>query len=248
MVEKLKRLYHQLGSPRYFYQISGKFVPWLAVFSAAILAIGVVWALLFAPADYQQGHSFRIIYIHVPTAILAQSCYMLMAAAGAVGLIWKMKLADMVAKASAPLGASFTLIALVTGSIWGKPTWGTWWIWDARLTSMLVLLFLYIGIIAMHGAIQNVKNASKATAILALVGAVNIPIIKFSVDWWNTLHQPATFKLTEKPAMPPDMWIPLLICVIGFYVLFSLLLLMRTRCEIIDRERRSKWVRLMASD
>lgn len=248
MVEKLKRLYHQLSSPRYFYQISGKFVPWLAVISAATLAIGVVWALLFAPADYQQGHSFRIIYIHVPTAILAQSCYMLMAAAGAVGLIWKMKLADMVAKASAPLGASFTLIALVTGSIWGKPTWGTWWIWDARLTSMLVLLFLYIGIIAMHGAIQNVKNASKATAILALVGAVNIPIIKFSVDWWNTLHQPATFKLTEKPAMPPDMWIPLLICVLGFYVLFALLLLMRTRCEIIDRERRSKWVRLLAGD
>ena len=248
MVEKLKRLYHQLGSPRYFYQISGKFVPWLAVFSAALLTIGVVWALLYAPADYQQGHSFRIIYIHVPTAILAQSCYMLMAVAGAIGLIWKMKLADMVAKASAPLGASFTLIALLTGAIWGKPTWGTWWIWDARLTSMLVLLFLYIGIIAMHGAIQNVKNASKATAILALVGAVNIPIIKFSVDWWNTLHQPATFKLTEKPAMPPDMWIPLLICVLGFYVLFALLLLMRTRCEIIDRERRSKWVRLMASD
>ena len=248
MYEKIRRLYHQLGSPRYFYQISGKFVPWLAVFSAALLTVGVVWALLFAPADYQQGHSFRIIYIHVPTAILAQSCYMLMAAAGAVGLIWKMKLADMVAKASAPLGASFTLIALLTGAIWGKPTWGTWWIWDARLTSMLVLLFLYIGIIAMHGAIQNVKNASKATAILALVGAVNIPIIKFSVDWWNTLHQPATFKLTEKPAMPPDMWIPLLICVSGFYVLFALLLLMRTRCEIIDRERRSKWVRLMAND
>jgi len=246
MYEKLKRLYHQLGSPRYFYQISGKFVPLLAVFSVVLLVIGVVWALLFAPADYQQGHSFRIIYIHVPSAILAQSCYMLMAAAGAVGLIWKMKLADMVAKASAPLGASFTLIALLTGAIWGKPTWGTWWIWDARLTSMLVLLFLYIGIIAMHEAIQNVKNAAKATAILALVGAVNIPIIKFSVDWWNTLHQPATFKLTEKPAMPPDMWVPLLICLLGFYVLFFLLLLMRTRCEIIDRERKSKWVRLMA--
>ncbi len=243
MYEKLKRFYHQLGSPRYFYHISGHFLPWLAVLASLLLLVGIVWALLFAPPDYQQGHSFRIIYIHVPMAILAQSVYMLMAVAGAIGLIWKMKVADMLAKASAPLGASFTLLALVTGAIWGKPTWGTWWIWDARLTSMLVLFFLYMGIIALHGAIQNVQNAARATAVLALVGVVNIPIIKYSVQWWNTLHQPATFKLTEKPAMPPEMWVPLLITLLGFYVLFALLLLMRTRCEIIDRERSSKWVR-----
>lgn len=246
MYEKLKRWYHQWGSPRYFYQISGRFIPWLAVFAVLLLITAMVWGLLFAPQDYQQGHSFRIIYIHVPTAILAQSVYLLMATAGAIGLIWKMKLADMVAKAVAPVGASFTLLALVTGAIWGKPTWGTWWIWDARLTSMLVLFFLYVGIIALHGAIQNVHNAARATAVLALVGAVNIPIIKYSVQWWNTLHQPATFKLTEKPAMPPDMWLPLLLAVLGFYTLFALLLLMRTRCEIIDRERNSKWVRQLA--
>lgn len=248
MYERLKRLYHQLGSPRYFYQISDKILPWLMFFTAILMIVGLAWALLLAPADYQQGNSFRIIYIHVPTAILAQSCYLFMAVAGAIGLIWKMKLADMVARAVAPIGASFTLLALVTGAIWGKPTWGTWWIWDARLTSMLVLFFLYISVIALHSAIPNVQNAAKATAILTLVGVVNIPIIKFSVEWWNTLHQPATFKLTEKPAMPADMWVPLLITVLGFYGLFFLLMLMRTRCEIIDRERKSKWVRQLASE
>ena len=248
MYERLRRLYHQLGSPRYFYQISDKILPWLVFFTAILMLVGLAWALLFAPADYQQGNSFRIIYIHVPTAILAQSCYMFMAVAGAIGLIWKMKLADMVAKAIAPIGASFTLLALVTGAIWGKPTWGTWWIWDARLTSMLILFFLYISVISLHSAIPNVQNAAKATAILTLVGVVNIPIIKFSVEWWNTLHQPATFKLTEKPAMSADMWVPLLISVLGFYGLFFSLMLLRTRCEIIDRERKSRWVRQLASE
>lgn len=203
---------------------------------------GTVWSLLFAPADYQQGNSFRIIYLHVPSAILAQSAYMLMAVAGAIGLIWKMKMADMVLKSAAPIGASMAVLALATGAIWGKPTWGSWWVWDARLTSMLILLFLYLGIMALNSAIENESTAAQASAVLALVGVVNIPIIKYSVEWWNTLHQPATFKLTEKPAMPPDMWLPLLVMVIGFYC-FAVSLMQRLRNEIIWRERRASWVR-----
>lgn len=221
----------------------GKLLPWFAVATGALLVSGIIWALAFAPSDYQQGNSFRIIYIHVPSAILAQSCYMLMAIAGAIGLIWKMKVADMVAKSCAPIGATMALLALVTGAIWGKPTWGSWWVWDARLTSMLILLFLYLGVIALNSAIESEAMAAQATAVLALVGLVNIPIIKYSVEWWNTLHQPATFKLTERPAMPADMWVPLLVMVIGFYCFFTVSLMMRTRNEILHRERRARWVR-----
>lgn len=235
--------FHKLGSPKWFYDISGRWLPWFSWAAAVLLLVGIVWGLAFAPQDYQQGNSFRIIYIHVPSAILAQSCYLLMAIAGAVGLIWKMKLADMVAKSSAPIGASFTLIALVTGAIWGKPTWGAWWVWDARLTAMLILLFLYLGAIALQSAITDRNQAAKASAVLVLVGLVNIPIIKYSVEWWNTLHQPATFTLTEKPAMPPEMWVPLLIMVLGFYAFFTAILITRTRLEVLEREWRTNWVR-----
>jgi heme exporter protein C len=239
----MPRWFYQLASPRWSYEIMGKLLPWFAVAAAALLFAGIVWALAFAPQDYQQGNSFRIIYIHVPSAILAQSCYMLMAVAGAIGLIWKMKVADMVAKSCAPIGATMALLALVTGAVWGKPTWGSWWVWDARLTSMLILLFLYLGIIALNSAIESETTAAQSTAVLALVGLVNIPIIKYSVEWWNTLHQPATFKLTERPAMPVDMWAPLLVMVIGFYCFFAVSLMLRTRNEILHRERRSGWVR-----
>lgn len=235
--------FHRLGSPRWFYDISGRWLPWLAVAAALLIFSGTVWALLFAPEDYQQGNSFRIIYIHVPSAFLAQSCYLLMAVAGAIGLIWKMKLADMAAKSCAAIGASFTLLALVTGAVWGKPTWGTWWVWDARLTSMLILFFLYLGIVALHSAISDKDQAAKATAVLALVGLVNIPIIKYSVEWWNTLHQPASLTLTKKPAMPPEMWVPLLVMILGFYCFFAAVLIMRTRLEILVREWRTSWVR-----
>lgn len=213
----MPRWFYQLASPRWCYEFTGKLLPWFAVIAGLCLVGGVVWSLMFAPADYQQGNSFRIMYIHVPSAILAQSCYMLMAIAGAIGLIWKMKVADMVAYSCAPIGASMAVIALVTGAIWGKPTWGSWWVWDARLTSMLILLFLYMGVMAMHAAMESESMAAKAASVLSLVGLVNIPIIKYSVDWWNTLHQPATFTLTEKPAMPAEMWMPLLVMVIGFY-------------------------------
>ena len=198
---------------------------------------------MFAPQDYQQGNSFRIIYIHVPAAILAQSCYMMLAVAGVVGLVWRMKLADVALQCAAPIGAWMTFVALITGSIWGKPTWGTYWEWDARLTSMLILLFLYFGIIALRMAISNRDTAAKATSVMAIVGVINIPIIKYSVDWWNTLHQPATFTITEKPAMPPEMWLPLLVMVLAFYGLFTLNLFMRMRLEILKREHKTRWVR-----
>jgi heme exporter protein C len=235
--------FHKLGSPKWFYGISGRWLPWLACAAALLIAVGTVWALAFAPPDYQQGNSFRIIYIHVPAALLAQSCYIMLALAGAVGLIWKMKLADVALQQAAPIGAWMTFIALFTGAVWGKPTWGAWWVWDARLTSMLILLFLYFGIIALGQAISNRDSAAKACAVLAIVGVVNIPIIKYSVEWWNTLHQPATFKLTEKPAMPAEMWVPLLIMVIGFYCFFASVLLMRMRLEVLRREARSSWAK-----
>ena len=235
--------FHKLGSPKWFYQTSGRWLPWLALAAALLIGVGLVWGLVFAPADYQQGNSFRIIYIHVPAAMLAQSCYLMLAVAGVVGLVWKMKLADVALQCAAPIGAWMTFIALLTGAIWGKPTWGTWWVWDARLTSMLILLFLYFGVIALGQAISNRDSSAKACAVLAIVGVINIPIIKYSVDWWNSLHQGATFKLTEKPAMPVEMWLPLLIMLLGFYCFFGSVLLMRMRLEVLKREARSSWVK-----
>ena len=240
--------FYKLGSPKWFYETANKLLPWLLWGGVLLLVVGTVWGLVFAPEDYQQGNSFRIIYLHVPSAILAQSCYMMMAVAAIISLVWKMKLADMFIASAAPIGAAFTFLALFTGAVWGKPTWGTWWVWDARLTAMLVLLFLYFGVIALRSALENIDLASRASAILVLVGVVNIPIIKYSVEWWNTLHQPATFTLTEKPAMPPEMWVPLLIMVIGMYCFFTALILLRIRNEIVNRERKTKWVRCLILD
>lgn len=234
--------FHKLGSPKWFYQISSRWLPWLAVAAVLLIGMGLVWGLAFAPADYQQGNSFRIIYIHVPAAMLAQSCYIMLAVAGVVGLVWKMKLADVALQCAAPIGAWMTFIALLTGAIWGKPTWGTWWVWDARLTSMLILLFLYFGIIALGQSISNRDSSAKACAVLAIVGVINIPIIKYSVEWWNSLHQVATFKLTERPAMPAEMWMPLLVMVLGFYCFFACVLMVRMRLEVLKRESRSSWV------
>ena len=242
---KFPRWFYQLASPKWFYEISGKLLPWFVVATVLLMAVGLVWGLVYAPQDYQQGQSFRIIYVHVPSSILAQSCYMLMAIAGAVGLIWKIKMAHVVAKCAAPIGASIAVMSLATGAIWGKPTWGAWWVWDARLTAMLVLLFLYIGVMALTSAFENEASGDKAAAVLSLVGLVNIPIIKYSVEWWNTLHQPATFTVTEKPAMPPEMWIPLLIMVFAFYGFFAVILMARARTETLQRERRSEWVKTL---
>lgn len=238
----IKRLYHRLGSPKWFYTLSGKWLPWFAAASLLLLSAGLVLSLLFAPVDYQQGNSYRILFIHVPAAFLAQSVYVFMATAGIVFLVWKIKMADVIAQSLAPIGAVMTFIALVTGAIWGKPTWGTWWLWDARLTSMLILFFLYIGVLALREALQPQELAAKATALLAIIGVINIPIIKYSVDWWYTLHQPASFTLTAKPTMPPEMYIPLLVMVLGYYALLGWSVLLSARAEVLKREANSSWV------
>ncbi len=221
-------------------------MPWLSVATVIFLLTGLAWGLAFAPPDYLQGNSYRIIFIHVPSAFLAQAIYVMIAVTAAIQLVWKMKLADMAHAAMAPVGASFTVLALFTGAVWGKPTWGTWWVWDARLTSMLILLFLYIGLTALRSA-MNGQVAARACAILALVGVVNIPIIKYSVQWWNTLHQGATLTITEKPSMALEMLIPLLLSIVGFYLFFILVFVKRLRVEILSRERRTGWVRRLMS-
>lgn len=217
-------------------------LPWLALITGLLIITGTVWGLAFAPQDAKQGNSFRIIYIHVPAAFLALAGYYVMAIAGAIGLVWRMKLSFMVMKSAAPIGAVLTFVSLITGALWGKPTWGTYWVWDARITSMLVLLFLYLGVMALHQAYSNGDVANKASAVLALVGTVNIPIIYKSVDWWYTLHQPATLKLTGGTSMHPDMLQPLLVMIAGFYCFYALVLILATRAEILHRERNTGWV------
>ena len=251
MIEWLRRLwatFESTVSPRHFYQLSGRWLPWFAWPAGMLIAVGLVWGLAIAPADYQQGNSYRIIFIHVPAASLAMGGYLLLAICGAISLIWRVKTAEMVAKAAAPVGALFCLLALITGSLWGKPTWGTYWVWDARLTSMLILLFLYLGVMALQNAFEEVAQGSKASALLALVGVVNLPIIKYSVEWWNTLHQGSTFRITERPTMPPEMYLPLLVMFLGLYALFATLILLRSRQEILQRERRSQWVRQLVEE
>ena len=244
----LKEFWHRLGSPRWFYSISGRWTVAFGVLATVLLVTGCVWGLAFAPPDYQQGNSFRIIYVHVPTAIVAQSAYMAMGAAGVVLLVWRMKLADMVLACIVPFGMSMTALALFTGAVWGKPTWGAWWVWDARTTSMLVLLFLYVGLFALRQAIPRAETAGRACAVLAVVGMINVPIIKYSVDWWLTLHQPATFTLTEKPSMPVEMWLPLAINVVGIYCLFAANLFARLRVEILRREASTRWVQALVGE
>ena len=235
--------FHKLGSPRWFYRISGRWLPWLALLAAATLLVGCAWGLLYAPADFRQGNSFRIIYIHVPAAMVSMAGYLFMAVAGAVSLIWRMKLAEVAMKCAAPVGAALTFLALVTGAVWGKPTWGTWWVWDARITSVLVLFFLYLGVIALYEAFENKQAAAKACAILALVGVVNVPIIYWSVEWWYSLHQPATLKLMGKSSMHPSMLWPLLLTIVGFYAFYAVALMLQMRAEILQRERTTQWVR-----
>lgn len=242
----LKRFWHRLGSPPWFYRIAGPWVWVFGVLAAALIPTGLVWGLFIAPEDYQQADAFRIIYVHVPTAILAQSCYALVGSAGFVYLVWRMKLADAVLQEALVVGASLTALALLTGAIWGRPMWNTWWEWDARTTSMLVLLFLYVGLFALREAIPREDSRARASALLALVGVINLPIIKYSVEWWRTLHQPATFTLTEAPAMPPEMYLPLLVTTLGFYAFMGAVILARVRVELLRRERGSRWVNELA--
>lgn len=238
--------FHRLGSPRWFYEKTSPWMPWLGGVSIALLAVGIVWGMGYAPTDFKQGNSYRIMYIHVPAAFLALAGYYVMAVAGAVGLIWKMKLADMVMKSAAPIGAALTFVSLISGAIWGKPTWGAWWVWDARITSMLILLFLYLGVMALQEAYQHQDTANKASAVLTLVGMVNIPIIYKSVDWWFTLHQPATLKITSESSIHSSMLYPLMVMIVGFYLFYAFVLLMRTRTEVLERERKTRWVNELA--
>jgi len=204
-----------------------------------LLVIGLYLGLFVAPPDYQQGESVRIMFVHVPSAWMALFVYTMMAGASAVGLIWKHPVADLTAKASAPVGAAFTFIALVSGSLWGQPMWGTWWVWDARLTSVLVLFFLYLGYMALWQAFEDPERAGKAAAILALVGFVNVPIIKFSVEWWNTLHQPASVVRMGGPSIHPSILVPLLLMSLGFTFFYLSVVIVRAQREIMARKIRS---------
>lgn len=235
--------FHKWGSPRWFYSMSGRLLPWLAVAAILLIVTGAVWGLAFVPPDFKQGNSFRIMYIHVPASAVSMAGYMLMAIAGAISLVWRMKLADMVMKCCAPIGAALTFLALFTGSIWGKPTWGTWWVWDARVTSVLVLFFLYVGVLALYEAFENKEAAGRACAVLALVGAVNIPIIYWSVEWWYSLHQPASISFTGESSIHPEMLRPLFVTISGFYCFFGWALLLYVRSEILYRERNTRWVK-----
>lgn len=234
--------FHKLGSPRYFFRLAGRLVPWLAALSVALFAAGLWQGLFVAPPDYQQGESYRIMFVHVPSAWMSMFTWVFMAACAVVVLVWRIKVPESLMRAAAPLGATFTFLALVTGSLWGKPMWGTYWQWDARLTSELILLFLYLGFIALQSAIEDRRAAARAGAILALVGLVNIPIIHYSVEWWNTLHQGATVTKFDSPSITWEMGRPLLLMALAFKAYFITVLLVRTRCDILEAEAASAWV------
>ena len=226
-------LFHRFANPTRFLRLAAVIQPWMAAITLLLGAAGLYLGLFASPGDYQQGQSVRIMYVHVPAAWMAMFIYSSMAISAAVGLIWKHPLADLIAKSSAPIGACFTFLSLFTGSLWGKPMWGTWWVWDARLTSMLVLFFLYLGYMALVNAFDDPQRGAKASSILVLVGFINVPIIKFSVDWWNTLHQPASVFKMGGPSIDPSMLWPLLLMAVAFNTYYVWALLVRVRTEII---------------
>jgi heme exporter protein C len=230
-------------APKSFYASSGVLLPWLSVAFILCFAYGLIGGLFLAPADYQQGDGFRIMYVHVPSAFAAMAVYFLMAVSGVLTLVFRLKIAAICMAASARIGVWFTFLALVTGSIWGKPMWGTWWIWDARLTSMLILFFLYIGFLTLQSVIQDQASRDRAGAILAIVGVINLPIIHYSVVWWNTLHQGPSLSSFEKPTIAPSMLYPLLTMIAAFFLFYGIVLLLRMRNQILLREMKSPWVK-----
>ncbi len=238
--------FYQLASPPHAYRLLGLWRPWLMWPALVLMAIGVYGGLMLAPPDYQQKDAFRIIYVHVPSASISLMIYVMMAVAAAIGVIWRMKLAHAVAAGCAPLGAWMTALSLVTGSIWGRPMWGTWWEWDPRLTSQLILLFLYLGYMALRASFDDVQRADRASAILAIVGVVNVPIVKYSVVWWNSLHQGPSLSITAKSSIDASMVWPLLVLMLAFVLYFGAVLCTRVRSEILQRERNAAWLREMS--
>jgi len=234
--------FHRFGSPPHFYRLARRLAPWFGWPAAILCLAGLIGGLGLAPPDYQQGDGFRIIYVHAPAAWLSLMVYVVMATSAAVGLIWRMNVAHAVAASCAPIGASFTALALATGMLYGRPMWGTYWEWDPRLTSELLLLFLYLGYMALRSAIDDVARADRASAVLAIVGVVDVPIIHYSVIWWNSLHQAPTVMKFGRPSMPASMLVPLLLMLAGFTCYFGALLLTRARGEILRRERNAHWI------
>jgi heme exporter protein C len=234
---------HKLGSPPWFYNFSGKLIPWLWALFIVLTIWGLYLGLVKAPADYQQGESFRIMYLHVPSAWMSMMIYTSMAIMGFIALVWRIRIMEILAMSSAPVGAAFTIIALASGSLWGRPTWGTYWVWDARLTSELVLLFLYLGVIGLYSAIDEPRKAARAACLLALVGAVNLPIIHFSVKWWNTLHQGSSISVTGESNIDPSMLWPLLIMAVAVKFYYGANLLTRARVKLLEQDKRKGWVR-----
>ncbi len=229
---------HRFANPTRFLRLANILLPWLGAAALVLLGTGLWLGLFRSPADYQQGETVRIMYVHVPAAWVALAAYSGLAMASLAFLVWKHPLADLAARAMSPVGAGFTAIALVTGALWGQPMWGTWWVWDARLTSVLVLFFLYLGHMALTNAFDDPERGGRAGAVLALVGVVNLPIIKFSVDWWNTLHQPASVLRMGGPAIDPAMLKPLFAMAGGYFAVFAVIVLLRIRALYADRRLR----------
>lgn len=234
---------HRLGSPPTFFRFAGALRPWLLTAAWILAAIGLYGGLVLAPADYQQGDAYRIIFVHVPCAWMSLFTYGSMALAALIALVWRVKLAEVIAMACAPVGAAFTFITLVTGSLWGKPMWGTWWTWDARLTSELVLLFLYLGVIGLFNAIEDRRRGARAASLLALVGIVNLPIVHYSVVWWNTLHQGSTVRLLGPSKIAPGMLWPLLAMALATHLYFFASVLARARVGLLAVEGGKQWAR-----
>ncbi len=231
------------SSPPAFYPLAGLLIPWFYTLATVFAAVGLYISFAVAPTDFQQGEAYRIIFVHVPAAWMSMFLYLVMATWAGFGLALNARLSHMMSQALAPTGAMFTLLALVTGSLWGRPMWGAWWVWDARLTSELILLFLYIGFIALQASIDDPRRADRASSLLALVGAVNVPIIYFSVKWWNTLHQGASISMTSAPKMAITMLTGMLMLALAFWMYSIAVALVRVRCIILERERRADWVR-----
>ena len=231
------------SSPQTFYPLAGKLAPGFAVAAALFAVAGLYISFFMAPTDFQQGEAYRIIFIHVPAAWMSMFLYLVMAVWAAIGLAWNTRLSSMMAIAIAPTGAIMTFIALWTGALWGKPMWGAWWVWDARLTSELILLFLYLGFMFLHAAIDDPRRADRAAAVIAIVGAINVPIIYFSVKWWNTLHQGASVSLTRSPSMAATMLLGMLVMALAFWMYSIAVILKRVRCVIIERERHADWIK-----